>query len=247
MRKPNGTTIMEVLISICIIALVMAVLFNLLVQVRNEDVSNQIQSNYVINQSTIIKEVEDDIGDFGIKSVSSCVLSEANVTTDLLNHGYENKFKCLKIEYAADYIEDRIGFLMIYNTYAKFDVVNGKYVGRPDSATWMVQYVRGRYTKYSGNVPILTSWKNGTQNMKEYPDEVDLSERAYMLYTAASGSAQNAASLVIPIRNSDGEHYDLNFGFIFTGNSYFKCKTSNNNMFQCRCDSSAALCQKTYN
>ncbi len=61
MRKKNGTTIIEILISIIIIAIVMGLLFTLLIQVRNEDTSNQIQSNFVINQATIIKEVQEDI------------------------------------------------------------------------------------------------------------------------------------------------------------------------------------------
>ena len=61
MRKQNGTTIMEILISVIIIAIVMGLLFTLLIQVRNEDKSNQIQSNFVINQSTMIKEIEEDI------------------------------------------------------------------------------------------------------------------------------------------------------------------------------------------
>jgi len=82
MRKRNGTTIVELLISVILIALVLALLFNLLVQVRNEDVTNNTQSNYVINQAAIIKEIEQDFIDYGVKKVSSCSLSSFCLVVD---------------------------------------------------------------------------------------------------------------------------------------------------------------------
>lgn len=246
MRRKNGTTIIEILISVIIIAIVMGLLFTMLIQVRNEDKSNQIQSNFVINQSTMIKEVEEDIVNYGVKSISECNLSEANISSTVLNQGYESKFKCIKIEYAADYIEDNIGFLMLYNTYARYDVENGKYQGRSDTAKWMIQYVRGKYDKYSGGRPMLTSWHNATQMMKDYPSEVVADDGAYVSYTAAS-SSWNAASIVIPIVNGIGEHYDINLALTFKGNNTFKCHTSNPNKMECRCTSGNALCQATYN
>lgn len=247
MKNNKGMTIIEILISICIISIVVLLLFNMLIQVRNEDVSNQIQSNFVINQSTFIKELEEDIINYGVKSVSSCSLQEANISSELLNKGYENKFKCIKFEYAADYTSDNTAFLMIYNTYARFDVENGEYKGRDDSARWMVQYVRGHYRKYNGDRPDLTSWRNATQLMKEYPSEVVLNDKPYISYTAGAGNTQNAASIVIPIANAEGEHYDINLSYIYQGNNNFKCKTTNPNMLECRCQNEAALCQITYN
>lgn len=245
--KNRGMTIIEILISICIISIVVLLLFNMLIQVRNEDMSNQIQSNFVINQATFIKEIEEDIIDYGVKSISSCSLQEANISRELLNTGYENKFKCIKFEYAADYTEDNIAFLMVYNTYARFDVENGEYKGRDDSARWMVQYVRGHYKKYNGDRPDLTSWKNATQLMKEYPSVVELNDSPYILYTASANPAQNAASIVLPITNGEGEHYDINLSYIYQGNDKFKCKTHDNKMLECRCKGTDALCQATYN
>lgn len=248
-RKENGMTIVEILISICIIAIVIALLFNMLIQIRNEDVSNTVQSNFVMNQSTFIKEIEEDIVNYGIKNISSCSLAEANITTDLLNTGYETKFKCIKFEYAADYIEDNIGFLMLYNTYTEYEKNGNNYKGLEDSAKWMIQYVRGHYTRKIGatNTPDYTSWKNSTQDMKEMPSEVDLGENPYLIYTAAGGVTINAGSLVVPIINAEGEHYDINLSFTFKGNDYFNCKTTNAKLLQCKCTSGDALCQKTYN
>lgn len=245
MRKKNGTTIVEILISIIIIAIVMGLLFTMLIQVRNEDKSNQIQSNFVINQSTMIKEIEEDIVNYGVKSVSSCNLSEANISLSVLNQGYESSFKCVKLEFAADYTEDKIGFIMLYNTYAKYDVENGKYQGVSDTARWMIQYVRGKYNKHTAAGPVLTSWNNATQIMKDYPGYVSTDELAYVSYTAAVGTT-NAASVVIPIVNGDGEHYDINLSFTFQGNNNFKCLTSDKNKLDCRCNGSKVLCEQTY-
>lgn len=249
MRKQNGTTIIEILISIIIIAIVMGLLFTMLIQVRNEDKSNQIQSNFVINQSSMIKEIEEDIVNYGVKSVSSCNLSEANISAAVLNQGYESSFKCIKLEYAADYTEDNIGFIMLYNTYAKYDVENGSYQGISSSARWMIQYVRGKYTRYSTTNstarPVLTSWNNATQIMKDYPSDIISSDGAYVLYTVASG-AVNAVSIVIPIENGDGEHYDINLSLTYQGENNFKCITDNKNKLDCRCNGSEALCNPTY-
>lgn len=249
MKKNSGMTIVEILISICIIAIVLALLFNMLIQVRNEDVSNTIQSNFLMNQSLFIKEIEEDIINYGIKSVSSCNLSEANITTDLLNAEYQSKFKCIKFEYTADYTEDNIGFLTIYNTYTEYEKEGSKYIGKENSAKWMIQYVRGSYKKYLSvsNTPDYSSWKNATQDMKELPSEVDLSDNPYLLYTAADGNTINAGALVVPIVNAEGEHYDINLSFTFNGNNTFKCISKKESLLSCRCSSDPALCQKTYN
>lgn len=245
MRQKNGTTIVEILISIIIIAIVMGLLFTMLIQVRNEDKSNQIQSNFVINQSTMIKEIEEDIVNYGVKRVSSCNLSEANISSSVLNQGYESSFKCIKIEYAADYTPDNTAFIMLYNTYAKYDVENGKYQGISSSARWMIQYVRGKYNRYSGGRPVLTTWDNATQLMKDYPSDVISEDGAYVSYTVANG-AVNAASIVIPIVNTDGEHYDINLALTYIGENNFKCHTDDKNKLDCRCHGSDALCQPTY-
>lgn len=245
MRKQNGTTIMEILISVIIIAIVMALLFTLLIQVRNEDKSNQIQSNFVINQSTMIKEIEEDIINYGVKRVSECDLSDANINQSVLNQTYQSDFKCIMLEYAGDYIEDNIGFVMLYNTFAKYDIENGEYKGKSDSAKWMIQYTRGRYEKRDKlGIPDKQSWRPATQFMKEYPGYVSAEEKISVYYTLASNS-WNAASINIPIVNGDGEHYDINLAFTFNGTDNFKCLSKDANKVACLCDG-GILCNKTY-
>lgn len=244
MRKQNGTTILEILMSIIIITIVLTLIFNMFIQVRNEDYSNQIQSEFVINQATIIKNVEEDMVNYGVKEISSCTLVEANVTSVVEEEA--NNYRCLKIEYAADYIEDKIGFLILYNTYTKYNIDNGDNIGESNSAKWVIRYVRGNYTRYdNSNNPVLSSWKNNIQTMLEYPTALVLNEKLSVKYTATTKT--NAAIINLPIVNSEGEHYDINLPFTFKGNSTFKCKNTNNSIFECGCTSLETLCQITYN
>lgn len=263
-RKQNGMTIVEILVSILLITIVITLLFNMLINIRKEDVENSIQSDFLLIQATFIKAVEEDVVNYGVRKVSPCNLSEADIPVELLNSDYENDFKCIKFEYAADYTKDNIGFLMIYNTYDKFDFVAGKYQGLEENSKWMIQYKRGHYKfdqthneignpGYDINNPDISTWENLNQTMRPFTGEVDLSDKIYLSYTAAEASLiggminnYNAANLVVPIVNSTGQHYDLNIAFTFLGNENFKCGQTDSKMLECRCKSNDQLCQKTY-
>ncbi len=263
-RKKNGMTIVEILISVLLISIVVALLFNMLIQIRNEDVDNTIQSNFLLSQAMFTKTIEEDAVNYGVNKVSTCNLTDANISVELLNSAYANDFKCIKLEYAADYTEDNIGFIMVYNTFEKYDVVNGKYQGIQDTSSWMIQYLRGHYERdqsgnYIGNVnfnkdmPNVATWKSLTQTMRSLPAEVDMSNSSYINYTAAPSSTIggivtnfNAANLVIPIINPDGEHYDINVAFTFNGNENFRCDVRKPQSLDCRCKSNSSFCQNTY-
>lgn len=241
----KGMSIVEILISICIIAIVLALLFTLLIQVRHEDSDNNIQSNFIINQSTYIKTIEEDIVNYGIKAVENCTLADANIRQESIVSGQEDNIKCIKIIYAADYIKDNIGFILVYNYYRSYDIgTNGNYEGR--DAAWVIQYLRGSYTCKSGTA-LRSTWSSKNMVMKEIPSEVDMSLTPYVLYTAASGAnTYNAASIVLPIVNLDGEHYDINLSYTFKNNTSFKCDNSDSSKLQCICQSGSGLCNATY-
>ncbi|MDE6292259.1 MAG: hypothetical protein K2L98_01100, partial [Bacilli bacterium] len=238
-------SIVEILISICIIAIVLALLFTLLIQVRHEDTDNNIQSNFIINQSTYIKTIEEDIVNYGIKSVENCTLADANIREDTVAKGQQDNIKCIKIVYAADYLKENVGFILVYNHYRSYDIENGSYIGR--DASWGIQYMRGSYKCDSNKQVIRSTWKSPNPVMKEIPSEVDMSQTPYVLYTAASGAnTYNAASIVLPIINLDGEHYDINLSYTFKNNDNFTCDNTDDSKLKCICQSDATLCKKTY-
>lgn len=250
MRKYNrGVTIIEILLSVCIIGIVLLLLFNMLLQVRNEDKNNNIQSNFIINQSTFIKIIEEDIANYGIKAISECKSQEANINDGTIATGNEQDYKCIRIEYGADYLKDNVGFLLIYKYYTKYEIEDESYKGKEPK--WIIKYARGYYKQCPDGDPVLSSWKEEISIMKEMPAEIDLNEEPYVIYTAQQ-TGINAGSLVLPIKTLEGEHYDINLGFTFQGNNNFKCEyitgdtlTQAPTKLKCDCRSSAALCNKT--
>ena len=248
MKNNKGMTIVEILISVCIIALVLTLLFALLIQVRNEENNNSIQSNFLMNQSTFIKQIEEDIVNYGVKAITPCEIGAAGDTNITISKGHENDFKCIKLHFAADYIQDNIGILLIYNSYKKYDSVDGQLVGR--EPTWTISYQRGYYRQCGvNNQPDTSKWQRvGGILAKELPTEIDLTDIPYVLYTATGG--YNAASLVVPIENLEGEHYDLNISITFQGlldvkgDPKFIC-SSDPNRLECKCSSSDNQCKYT--
>lgn len=249
MNKYNrGVTIVEILISVAIIGMILLLLFSMLLQVRNEDKNNNIQSNFIINQSTFIKAIEEDITNYGVKAVSACSLADVNINSSTVVAGDEENFKCIRIEYAADYLKDKVGYLILYNYYSRYEVIDGKNSGIDPK--WMMKYVRGYYDRCTSGKPIKSSWMEEVTVMKEVPEEINMKLNPYVLYTAQSGTNMNAASIVLPIENLVGERYDINLGLTFKGNGNFFCKSNTNssqvNQLECRCTSSTALCKPTY-
>ena len=242
MKKQNGMTIIEVLLSVVIIGIVLLLLFSLLIQVRNEDEENNIQSNFIINQSTYIKEIEEDIINYGVSSVSPCSLGDLNLTNYGDNATVQgSESSCIKLTYSAEYLDDNIGFLVIYKYYTTYTVENGKYVG--DKSSWMIEYQRGKYKDSSTS---KTTWKPTKTIMKEIPAEVDLSYESYVQYTALEND-KNAASIVMPIVNADGDHYDINLSFLYDNHSFtcYEGGSNNNGVLKCKCSSSDLLCSPT--
>lgn len=242
----KGMTIAEILVSICIISIVMLLLFSLLVQVRDEDNKNAIQSNFVINQSTVIKAMEEDITDYGLKRVSPCTLTETGIDSSIIVSGYQERYKCLKLEFKSEFLKSNIAFLTIYNYYTKYDFNNGSYVGKDNEKSWMISYKRGYYKDQNPDgSPNYKTFSAESSIMKELPTEVDLNFESYMDFTAMNENI-NAASLVFPVVNLNGEHYDINIGFTFNGNNLFKCKSQSEgyNKFKCNCKSNSSLCNE---
>lgn len=250
MNKYNrGATIVEILISVAIIGIILLLLFSMLLQVRNEDKNNNIQSNFIINQSTFIKAIEEDITNYGVRAVSSCTFADVNINSSTVVTGDEENFKCIRIEYAADYLKDKVGYLIIYNFYSKYEVKDGKNVGIEPK--WMIKYERGYYERCNSGKPVKSSWHEEVTIMKEMPEEVNMNNDPYVLYTAQSGTNINAGSIVLPLETLSGEHYDINLGVTFKGNQNFSCKANTNasqkNKLLCNCKSSLTLCEPTYN
>jgi len=108
----KGITIVEIIISVALISIVLIFLFNLLIQVNNENDDNNIRSSYLVNQSAFIKQIEEDFIDQELSSGTKCISDDLSITETtgklVLPRIYENTFittgndiniKCLKFTY----------------------------------------------------------------------------------------------------------------------------------------------------
>lgn len=236
MNKYNhGTTIIEILLSVVIISLVMVFLFTLLVQVKHEDDDNQVQSQFLIDQSTIVENVEEDITDYGVSGISACNIYNVDVTASSVDSSQRENFKCVRINYAADYLKDNVGYLMIYKYYTTYDEASSK--GTKDltgtESKWMIRYIRGSYS----GAETTNNWSTATTLMKELPNDIDLSETSYARFNNIAKSTgtntinpPNAAVLVVPIMNTSGVHYDVSLPFLIKRGESFTCSPSSSNV-----------------
>ena len=65
-------------------------------------------------------------------------------------------------------------------------------------------------------------------------------------YTALEND-KNAASIVMPIVNADGDHYDINLSFLYDNHNFicYEGGAKNTGLLKCKCSSSDLLCTPT--
>ena len=222
MNKYNkGVTIVEILLSIVIVGIVLVALFNVLISVRKDSESNQVQSQYVLNQSEYVQMVEEDITQYGVSFVSACDVYDIDMDSFNINDQYRRDFKCIRINYAADYLNDNIGYLMIVNYNKKYNSTNGNISGNESS--WMIRYTRGHYDESGKWIPL-------NSHMSEFPDNTSLEGNVSVNFNRSDPLTKHldAAMINIPIVSQNGEHYDINLPMILNSDQSFYCYTGTN-------------------
>lgn len=109
----KGITLVEIIISVALISIVLIFLFSLLIQVNNENSDNEVRASYLVNQSTFIKQIQEDFLDYTLESGSTCEIEDI-VSTETVDKLYlprlngspvfsttetEGNIKCLKFKY----------------------------------------------------------------------------------------------------------------------------------------------------
>ena len=99
----KGITLVEIIISVVLISIVLVFLFSLLIQVNNENADNEVKSSYLVNQSTFIKQIEEDFLDYKLVNGANCTYSTTSgeTTKDILRlpRLKESKIKCIKFSF----------------------------------------------------------------------------------------------------------------------------------------------------
>ena len=106
MRINNkGITLVEIIISVSLISIVLVFLFNMLIQVNNENSDNEIKSSYLVNQSTFTKQIQEDFLDFHLEEIGGtlCNLVTSGTTSEsqlsLPKLETTEHFKCIKFDF----------------------------------------------------------------------------------------------------------------------------------------------------
>jgi len=217
-KKYNqGTTIIEVLVSIILISVIIGLFFNLLSQIQIDDEENNLNASFILAQSSMIKAVEEDSINYTIKRVSSCTLQEAGIKDDTIS---SSKFECLRIEYDKDQTKDNVGYLTIYEYYKTY---GNKYCPNGESRcnpTWVARYTRGNYKDcVSGDVATNHIYTPVKTIMKEYLSGVNIGAISVSYGTDYDSSKVyadqilNPVSIRLPISAYNGRSYDINLSF----------------------------------
>lgn len=240
-KKYNqGTTIIEVLVSIILISVIIGLLFGLLSQIQEDDEENNLNASFILAQANMIKAVEEDSINYTIKRVSSCTLEEAGIKTETKA---SDKYECLRLEYDKSQTKDNIGYLVIYEYYKTY---GANYCPNGDNAcnpTWVARYTRGYYENcLAGDEPNIASYRPVKTIMKEYLSGVNIGKITVSYGTdydptkEIKDQIKNPVSINLPISAYNGRHYDINLSFTHRISSdlsnNFIC---DNKSLQCTC------------
>ncbi len=79
----KGVTLVEILVSVALIALVMVFLFNILANLKTEDSLNSGRNNDSLNRATITRIVQNDLIQNKLSSIKKCSSSVGSVCLEL--------------------------------------------------------------------------------------------------------------------------------------------------------------------
>lgn len=116
----KGTTLIEILISVVLISVIMVFMFNILVDLKNEETLSTQKSNDTLNRSSIIHLIQNDMISKELSSVTFCQDSTDNCDE---NHLY----------FTFTYKDNTKKVLKVYTKYLVYDdeiwnLDNGKYL-----------------------------------------------------------------------------------------------------------------------
>lgn len=188
MKNNKGITLVEIIVSVVLIAIVVIFIFNLMVTVKNiNDNSNESSTN-IINKNIIISKIQKDFNEKILKGISNCTKYEKDTH---MAAGYSTHY-CIKFTYATEFP----GYLLYYT-----------YVNSNTKETYnIIGYI---YNSGNSNDKVLRQSliapvKNENVSVKKN-------------CTNNGGGAQDVCSInvVMPVYESDTSSYDINLNYIY--------------------------------
>lgn len=199
MRNNKGLTIVEIIISVTLISIVLILILNVLITIRDEDAKGEVTSNLLMNQALITKEIESDFVNLGLVGIESCndsaLNGEDSVTSIIPSSSslrLEAKGNCIKFIYNSAKTDNNIGYLLYYSYgFSSTEKIN------------IIGYRRGD-VKVLRETPFLT-------------DNVGI-------YKNSCVNNSCALKIDLPIYNEDGTDYGIHLSYIYKNNTGFIIK-----------------------
>lgn len=200
----KGVTLVEIIISVALISIVLIFLFSLLIQVNNENSDNEVKSSYLVNQSTFIKQIEEDFLDYGFAGTATNCQSSTNIS---------------KTDSAADiYLPRLFGSSPIFTGNASTRNINCIQFTYPDGTKSFVFLYKRDETSTSNTTDYKTilSYYRG-----DFKQSVELEEFDWNLNVDSSGNQlevtinSNAGiyAYSLPIVGPDYNDYSINLSY----------------------------------
>ncbi|MBR1416620.1 MAG: hypothetical protein IJ572_02245 [Bacilli bacterium] len=142
-KVSKGTTLVEIMVSVMLIAVVLVFIFNILVDLKAEKELSTKRSEDAIERASYTRIIQNDFINYGLKKISSC-------TSGLI---------CYDFEYNND-LKKR---LVIFDTYVVYD--DEKWV--ISTGTYKKNAAKFCYTNVFDNSKITTEMKNDS-TVKNY-------------------------------------------------------------------------------
>ena len=196
LKNNKGITIIEIVISVTLIAIVMVFLFGVLITVRGEDEKSKALSTLLMNQALLIKEIEMDFIEYGLIGIESCK-DGATRSDDSVNSviPFSSSLRstpaagtCIKLIYNPAKLVDNVGYLLYYSyDYSSSEKIH------------VIGYRRGeKRTLRETALP----WSENTIISKNcYPNDISPSSCVI--------------SIDVPVLNTDGEDYGIHLSYLY--------------------------------
>ena len=164
-KNKRGISLIEVIVSIGLISIVLVLIFRLLADVRNEETLTKYKASNLINQSLVVKAVQDDMLNDTLQRVDYC--SELN---GCIKFTFTGSTKILKFDTDFVYYGTEGGAFEswsfhnseIGNTTPNMNIYNRYYTDAAMGYLRIVIPVVDTFNKYRYDIEVFFTYKGNT-------------------------------------------------------------------------------------
>ena len=209
MKNNKGMTLVEIIISIALIAIVLLFLFMLLVTVNDINTESEVNSSYLINKSLILKNIEEDLSNAEIQSIKldDCQITDFYTSYAVPAETEKKANQCISLTYYNSTIQN-----------ASTQIGEPAYIGiyyYSNKSSYVISYIHGTIiaTRLLNDYQVFNvdkdnNWDTSQKNRFkiEYTNANNVSRKYDNLL---SGTTTGFHKITIPIIGPDEKDYSI--------------------------------------